>query len=158
METSPIKRSKYILPLSREHHFTLLFSWKIRQGLKNSVDTARIIKYVDYFWKQHMKDHFRQEEELLFNKIKDEFTLKAIADHEQIREMVQRLQVSVSKQTLLAELAEVVDDHVRFEERILFPHLEKNIPEADLQLIAKDLSDDPLKADDFDDAFWKQKS
>jgi hemerythrin-like domain-containing protein len=155
METSPIKRSKYILPLSREHHFTLLFSWKIRQGLKNNIDTDRIIKYVDYFWQQHMREHFRQEEELLFNKIKDEFTMKAVADHEQIREMIQRLQVTVSKQTLLAELAEVVDDHVRFEERTLFPHLEKNIPEAVLQNIEKDLCDDPIKTDDFNDVFWK---
>ena len=34
-EIKPLKRSKELAPLSREHHDGLLFAWKIKQGLAN---------------------------------------------------------------------------------------------------------------------------
>ncbi|MEO5946621.1 MAG: hypothetical protein ABIP79_07360, partial [Chitinophagaceae bacterium] len=57
-ETKPIKRSKQLTPLSREHHDGLLFAWKIRQGLENETPLEQLRKYTMWFWQQHIKPHF----------------------------------------------------------------------------------------------------
>ena len=64
-EYKPIKRSKELAPLSREHHEGLLFAWKIKQGLKNETETKLIAEYVQWFWKNHLQEHFTEEEQIL---------------------------------------------------------------------------------------------
>lgn len=49
MNKKPIRRNENIVKLSKEHHFSLLFCWKIRQGIKMEIPAARIIKYMEYF-------------------------------------------------------------------------------------------------------------
>ena len=44
-EAKPIKRSKQLSPLSREHHDGLLFAWKIRQGFENGTPLEEMRKY-----------------------------------------------------------------------------------------------------------------
>ena len=46
-----------------------------------------------------------------------------------------------------------MDDHVRYEERILFPHLENVLSEEQLAEISKQLPDH-LAKDTFEDRFW----
>ncbi len=67
MADKPIKRNENMVPLSRDHHFGLLFCWKIRQGLKAKIDLERIRKYILHFWKSHLEQHFKEEETLLFS-------------------------------------------------------------------------------------------
>ena len=66
MNKKPIKRNENILKLSKEHHFSLLFCWKIRHGLKTQTDCSRIIKYVQYFKTNFLLPHFSEEEIFLF--------------------------------------------------------------------------------------------
>ncbi|MGN6165980.1 MAG: hemerythrin domain-containing protein [Flavisolibacter sp.] len=160
MEQKPIKRSEHIKQLSKDHHFTLLFSWKIRQGLKHEVDGDRIKKYVAHFWKHDMKPHFLEEEKILFAPVKDDQVQKAIDDHRKIERQVDTVLQSpadkVSEQLL--QLAGLVDAHVRFEERELFPHLEKTLTPAQLEVIGEQLHNEPLLQDNYQDEFWiKQK-
>lgn len=157
MEQKPIKRNKHILQLSKDHHFTLLFSWKIRQGLKYGVDTGRIKKYVQYFWSHDMQSHFREEEEILFMPVKDDKVQKAIDDHKQIKAQIDKIfkplsEEEASRQLLL--LAAAVDDHVRYEERELFPHLEQTLTEAQLETIGEQLKKEPALQDTYEDEFW----
>lgn len=158
METKPIKRSEHIMKLSKEHHSGLLFCWKIRQGLKGEVAAERILKYTKYFWSNHLDEHFREEETILFFPLKDELVQKAIEDHKQIKHTLDTLQESSAEDTKqkLAHLANLIDDHIRYEERKLFPHLEKTLSEAQLKKIGKLLEAQqsaPL-TDDFEDQFW----
>lgn len=160
MEATPIKRSKYILQLSKEHHFTLLFSWKIRQGLKQGVETNRIKKYVAYFWERDMQTHFREEEEILFVPAEGDSVQKAIADHQEIKDLVNEALNSTTEEEArnkLATLANAVDEHVRYEERELFPHLEKVLTEVQLERIAEKLKDEPVLHDEYADQFWIKK-
>ena len=48
---APIKRHQAIVSFSKDHHFGLLLVWKIRQGLKKSIDPVRISNYVLFFFK-----------------------------------------------------------------------------------------------------------
>jgi hemerythrin-like domain-containing protein len=160
MEQKPLKRNKHIIQLSKDHHFTLLFSWKIRQGLKLDVDTKRIKKYVQYFWQNDMQAHFREEEEILFAPVQDVKVQKAIDDHREIKELVDAVvQTPESEATpeQLSLLANTIDAHVRYEERELFPHLEKTLTTEQLENIGAQLSKEAALHDDFEDEFWIKK-
>jgi hemerythrin-like domain-containing protein len=156
MEKKPIKRNKHILQLSKDHHFTLLFCWKIRQGIKMQIDPERIKKYVQYFWQQHMQTHFREEEEILFKPVKDDKVQKALNDHEAINNQVTKaLQVpnDISYEAL-SMLANTVDAHIRYEERELFPHLETVLTESQLASIGEQLNKQEMENDNYQDEFW----
>ena len=158
MEKKPIKRNEYIKKLSREHHLGLLFCWKIRRGLKTNVAAGRICEYVYYFWQQHLQPHFQEEEKFLFAPIKDRQVQRAINEHKYIRQQVKDL-AQYSENNLrkgLAKIADLVDDHVRYEERQLFPHLERTLSKEQLENIGKQMEKHQQLSlgDVYEDQFW----
>jgi hemerythrin-like domain-containing protein len=156
---TPIKRNENIVKLSRDHHASLLFCWKIRQGIKHHIDLDRMINYVRYFWTQHFAPHFGEEEAFLFAPLKDDKVQRALDDHKQIKasiETMDRLGIQ-DREGKLLQLADMVDEHVRYEERILFPHLELSLSDEQLTQIGTQISDEPL-LDTYQDAFWKNPS
>ncbi|RYZ62113.1 MAG: hemerythrin domain-containing protein [Chitinophagaceae bacterium] len=157
MEKKPIKRSQYILPLSKDHHFTLLFCWKIRQGLKHEVEAERIKNYVAHFWEYDMQPHFLEEEEILFAPLKkDEKVAKALNDHRQIEGQVNAILQASGEETVekLMLLADTVETHIRYEERDLFSYLESSLTQTQLEEIGRQLKEEPLLKDDYADEFW----
>ncbi len=158
MNRKPIKRNENILKLSKEHHFSLLFCWKIRQGLKAEIDSKHIIKYVQYFATHFLLPHFREEEVFLFARLDDKRIEKAIDQHKEINKLVAKLAKNTedSANGQLETLANLVDDHVRYEERQLFPYMEKVLTNEQLEAIGKQLNADhslPSK-DEYKDEFW----
>lgn len=156
-EKKPIKRNEHIVKLSKDHHFTLLFCWKIRNGLKLGIEPGRITNYVRYSWQHHLQPHFNEEESILFAPVKDAAVQKALDEHAQIEEQIKAL-ISGEGNTAarLSILADTVDNHVRYEERKLFPHLEKVLTNGQLNTIGKQLAAQhyPVLKDEFADAFW----
>lgn len=159
MDPKPIKRNQNIIPLSKDHHTTLLFCWKITQGVNHGSDTEVMKNYVRYFWKDHMQPHFREEEEILFAPLVDEMVLKAIAEHHQIKEQVDKVLHSEGEATAttLTALSTLVDAHVRYEERQLFPHLEQSLSAEQLSGIGRALEAKTHLPDIFKEEFWKKK-
>ena len=155
METKPIKRNINIVKLSKDHHASLLFCWKIRQGIKYHIHFTRLVDYVQYFWDRHFCEHFKEEEEFLFAPNMDEFVQRGINDHREIQKLIERLspETYLNQQNLLSELADTVNEHVRYEERILFPHLEEKLSDEQLEIIGKQRTDEPL-IDNYEDNFW----
>ncbi|MEO7314214.1 MAG: hemerythrin domain-containing protein [Ginsengibacter sp.] len=156
MEKKPIKRNENIAKLSRDHHASLLFCFKIRQGIKKDVSTERMVRYVQYFEKQHFIPHFTEEEEILFAPLNDAKAQKAIDDHVHILRLAKEISFSgkENQQKELGKLADLVDDHVRYEERVLFPHLEEKLTDEQLEEIGKQISVEAIK-DYYEDEFWK---
>jgi hemerythrin-like domain-containing protein len=157
MIKKPIKRNEHFKKLSKDHHFSLLFCWKIRQGLKKDVATERMCKYVQYFWKQHLLRHFQEEELILFAPLNDRPVQKAIEEHKQIRQQIENLaNCSNDVRKRLAKLIDMVDEHVRYEERGLFPHLEKKLSKEQLENIGKQIQKHhPSSLQDlYEDEFW----
>lgn len=153
-----MKRHESIAILSREHHFGLLFGWKIRQGIKKQVPPERILPYIKYFWENHLLLHFRGEETILFASLKNELVDQARFEHNQIEQLVAQLMIRKTVQPeQLNMLTVLLDHHIRFEERILFPYLEKELPEEKLVTIGMELQqlDHGRPKDAFPDEFWK---
>ena len=157
--TSPIKRDPRLIWLSRDHHNGLLIGWKIRQGIGYKVPTERIIEYVLNAFTAELEPHFAEEEELIFSRLDrtDALRSRAEAEHAAIREMMAKLHTSkVDEVAALLKFADILQAHIRFEERILFPHVEKVIPAKDLDAIGRQLENDHANkgAVSWPDAFW----
>jgi iron-sulfur cluster repair protein YtfE (RIC family) len=159
MKNLPLKRNDNLLKLSRDHHAGLLFCWKIRQGVKYHIETDRMIKYVKYFWNHHLATHFREEEEFLFPPLKDAEVHKALDQHQKIKTFFDKVEVlgMESEDHVLLELADTVDAHIRYEERVLFPHLQEQLTDEQLEMIGEQIVDEPL-TDNFEDEFWRKSS
>src|SRR5690606_513505 len=115
--------------------FALLFCWKIRQGLKRNIETDRMKKYVSYFWKLHYFPHFYEEETVLFILEDDPGCRRAVREHREIEQLIREIEVGLTDAAKLELLADKVEQHVRFEERELFPHLEKALSAEQLRKI-----------------------
>lgn len=163
MDTKPIKRNSQLLPVSREHHFGLLFCWKIRQGIIKSVAVERMLHYVRFFFEGHLDAHFEEEERLLFIDKADALVQSAINQHTALRGQIQGLLLSdagtVSREQL-SRLTDDLDEHIRFEERILFPHLEQALAPGHLNWIGDRLHDHDRHRfiDTYPDVFWLNQS
>jgi iron-sulfur cluster repair protein YtfE (RIC family) len=151
-----MKRHEAIVSLSRDHHTALLFCWKLRQGISKEIEPARMQAYVAYFWETHLQPHFLEEEQLIFPACDPELAGKALQDHHSIRDQVKHVSTSGKVDPVeLAKLADTVDEHVRFEERTLFPNMQKVLAEDLLLGIGKQLAaTHQIHTDDFADPFW----
>jgi hemerythrin-like domain-containing protein len=161
METTirPIKRHEAIVQFSREHHFGLLLIWKIRQGLANGIDPQRISDYVLYFFEEDLKTHFDEEERVLFPRLDDTDLLKrqALEEHREIYSIIAQIR-SNNNAAVLTHFAGALDMHIRFEERVLFNHLQNQLSEDELAALAVE---HPVRTTDIDskwnDHFWIKK-
>jgi hypothetical protein len=157
MIKQPIKRNKHLQSLSREHHTGLLACWKIRQGLKKNIDPLRIKKYFLFFWEGHLKKHFEEEEVLLFNGRGGKITL-ALLQHDQIRKLVTELSNTIDElPAILQKLQSELQEHIRYEEREVFPYIEVSLTLNELERIGTLLIKDHIYSfcDDYPDEFWK---
>ncbi len=141
----PIKRSIQLQPLSQEHHDGLLFVWKIRQVLHNNTPIDKLQEYVRWFWKNHIRPHFFQEEKFLLPCLPVNHPLgkKLKDDHTEIRELMLSIDREVERPDLIS-LANFIELHIRWEEREFFQYLESNLSAAELEDISKKLNDHPV--------------
>jgi hemerythrin-like domain-containing protein len=154
-EIKPIKRSKELAPLSREHHNGLLFVWKIREGLKLNVSVSKLRSYAIWFWHQRVKPHFFQEEKILlpFMPADHPMALRLKKEHECIREFILSIDHEAEAETFI-QLADLVDEHIRFEERELYPYLEQTLSADQLHTIFIELEEHPISCEEWTDEFW----
>jgi hemerythrin-like domain-containing protein len=154
----PIKRSPQLAPLSREHHEALLFIWKVRQGLKNGTSIDKLRSYTLWYWKEHVKTHFFQEEKILLPYMPAGHPMaeQLKKEHDQIRELVLTLDKEADEPTL-TQLCDLVDKHIRFEERQLFGFIESSLNQAQLDTIKKELAEHPVSCEVWEDVFWVKK-
>ena len=153
----PIKRSAALAPLSREHHDALLLVWKIRHGLKNDIELGRIAGYCQWFWQHLLQQHFKMEEKVLipFLGIGSAMASRLLSEHADIRDLVKAVSVEPETPTL-ENLATVLNDHIRFEERFLFNEVESLATPEQLQQMSEDLQEEKLSGI-WEDEFWTIK-
>ncbi|MEX6688005.1 hemerythrin domain-containing protein [Danxiaibacter flavus] len=155
-----MKRNQKIVPLSRDHHSGLLFCWKIRQGLTLGADISRIRNYVLYYWEHHLLHHFKEEEKILFI-LKDNMLIqKAVDDHQRIETLIDTIKQEKADTDTYQSLASMVNDHIRYEERELFPYLEETLSQDQLMAIGEELQrlHAAETADNYEDHFWVKTS
>jgi iron-sulfur cluster repair protein YtfE (RIC family) len=156
-KNNPIKRSEALKALSKDHHFNLLFIWKIRQGLKLKVELLRIKNFIAHFLNEQILQHFSKEENYLFCLLPGDEPLRLHAESE--HSAIKKIGAAISEQNIsenkIEEFTNLLESHIRFEERTFFPYIEKNISYEKLAKAAIHFAAE--HSDDWSDAFWLTK-
>lgn len=153
IKTPPIKRCEAIHSLSRDHHHGLLLCWKIKTGLGKQIPVNRIKKYSDWFYKYHIHPHFLIEEKYIFPFLgrNHELIQKALADHQRLRALfTSEEDIKIS----LELMVEILKNHIRFEERMLFNEIQKIATSDQLKTIEEHHTQQRFE-ENTEDEFWK---
>ncbi len=147
----PLKRHEALKPLSRQHHFGLLFCWKIRKGFDEKIPVDRIKTYASWFFMNEILPHFKIEEDYIFPVLGTEnpLIIRALKEHRSIERLFQDPQ---NPENSLSLLEEELKAHIRFEEKVLFTEIQKvateeelkNIEELHIKLNSKETYPDPF--------------
>ncbi|MDE3235541.1 MAG: hemerythrin domain-containing protein [Bacteroidota bacterium] len=143
----PIKRSEALQPLSRQHHNGLLFCLLLGKGLKKQAALKILQDFCIAFYEEDLLLHFQLEEHnLLILSTKYPLLAEGIArmkdEHTLISELFTSLRTKIKAETL-SSIETVVEQHIRFEERQLFPLIESTITPQELQNIGVALANEP---------------
>lgn len=153
-----MKRDENLQALSRDHHHGLLLGWKIRQGLKYLVGPDVIADYIKYFFEKALLPHFKEEEIIILSYLPDdnELKLRTQEEHKIIDKKVKALGGNILPEAAaLLEIASLLDSHIRFEERELFPYLEKQLSSDQLNEIGASIDSNHIPfVEDFTPDFW----
>lgn len=158
--TTPIKRHPAFVAFSKDHHFGLMLVWKIKTGFNGGVNPERISNYVLYFFEEDLQHHFHEEEQLIFSKMlaDDALRKQAEAEHESIYAIVEQIKQNKHDKDLLHRFAVMLDDHIRFEERILFNRLQQIWEPVQLEEILQHSTERGGDCDaGWNDQFWLKK-
>jgi hypothetical protein len=142
-----MKRSPALVPLSRDHHHALEAARRLRSATDVDVDSA--IRHFEAYWEPRGSWHFDIEERLVLVAVPGygdrewaEAADRVREEHAAIRVGAAALAFSVPEHRLSAAqgLGQLLHDHVRFEERHLFPLLEDRLSEGRLQELGSALA------------------
>jgi hemerythrin-like domain-containing protein len=130
-----MKRNKNLVPLSWEHHDGLVAAFRLKQGLKKNVEKEVLTEYLIFIWENNLLKHFDNEEQIFPNLMKSldggatELLERFESEHLMLRELVKRLMKN-KKHTkeIVEQFSQLLERHIRFEERALFPFIEKRTP------------------------------
>ena len=133
----PIKRHPSLVRFSREHHSGLMLVFKIRSGLKNSEELSALVSSAISSYNEELVPHFIDEEENLFPLLPegDPMRIRAESDHQIIRNFISDMQKGNASLDLLYRFADLLESHIRFEERELFNRLQDTLSSEQLEKI-----------------------
>ena len=149
----PIKRAEYLKTLSREHHHGLLLCWKIKTGFSKGVSIERMKLYLDWFFKNYLQPHFEIEEIYIFPILGNENILvkQAIEEHKLITSLFYNTsQIETSIRQIQIDL----ENHIRFEERVLFNEIQKVASSENMEALTK-IHNSEKFIDNTTDVFWE---
>jgi len=155
-----MKRDKNLVNLSSEHHDGLVIALRIKKALEKPNNYQVVINYVLHLW-DSLKNHFNQEEENFLQSEnidkENELIKRMLNEHERFEELVNRVSIGNDKiREDLTEFSELLNDHIRFEERELFPYVEQSLTEDELEQIGINLEKTHQDLDkNWGPKFWK---
>ncbi len=136
-----MKRDLSLQPLSWQHHDTLMACLMIEKGVKKNADVKILQDFTRHIWEKDIDTHFRLEENHLIPHLRKnhfpEYLLKSLLnDHDLLRNISTRLLNGGATHKLFLSFANLLEQHVRFEERVVFEKAQELIPEEELQKVA----------------------
>lgn len=133
-----MKRDDSLRPLSREHLGALTVAKKLRDA-DNSTGLAETFLN---FWQEDGQRHFRVEEEVLLPiwamhaSVDRPGVMRMLEDHLTIRRWALEIETRGLSVDEACDLGELLNAHVRFEERELFPQIEADLDGTALRELA----------------------
>ena len=133
-----MKRSEALRALSHQHHQGLFAALRLKRAGPETAAEARKV-FLDFFQREGSR-HFRAEEEFLLPAFARHTgadapaIVRVLTEHVDLRRGGQDLERSTDPNpATLRELGERLESHIRFEERVLFPMIEEDLPVDELE-------------------------
>jgi hemerythrin-like domain-containing protein len=114
-----VKRHPALVPLSHDHHHALAQARRLRE--QGAAGAAAFLR----FFASETTRHFREEEELVFPLLYDDepdSLREILLQHHRLRTLASRLR---GGEDVTAELASLLETHIRLEERELFEMIQR---------------------------------
>ncbi len=143
-----MRRSRQLKPLSSDHHHALLVAFQLKQALAGHAESAGaprdlpgLVALVRRFDEQVLRTHVRIEEDVLGAYLPAEDFRRLRSEHVELVRLVggSRGPAPAEQRAALADFAALLDRHVRWEERELFPYAEGHVDDATLAVIGGEL-------------------
>jgi iron-sulfur cluster repair protein YtfE (RIC family) len=133
-----MQRATVLQPLSRQHKTMLMTCLLLRKGSQKKSPVQVMVDFFLKSWEADMLPHFEQEEKILvplLNKFTagKSYAAAILRDHELLRNAVEHLHQQAHQGRLLEAIAEQLNQHIRYEERIVFQDMNAFVPARDLQ-------------------------
>lgn len=131
-----MKRHDALAALSRDHHQALVIAQRLKRASETTAAGARQ-SFLEY-WRVDGQRHFREEEEILLPSYAGHgdpevpIVARVVIDHIRIRRLAHEIAAGAPPLATLHFLGAQLAEHVRREERELFPLIESALPEAEL--------------------------
>lgn len=108
---------------------------------------------MDWFYPLHLLPYFQQEEIYYFRILGEEnaHVRQAVSEHRQLSELFEKAHLT---QEELQQTAELLENHIRFEERILFKEVQEHAGPFDLPDNG-DLETKGVFVENEEDPFWE---
>jgi len=129
-----MKRSKALTRLSREHHLALVLARRaLGVGFEDEEAACRFMSQAAETFRRELEPHFQLEEAALLpalNSVGEHLLVtRTLTEHEELRRLAKRLKKQDADS--VHRFGELLEAHVRFEERELFARAESLLtPEA----------------------------
>jgi hemerythrin-like domain-containing protein len=136
-----MKRHRALRPLSSEHHQALLVAFKVQKSLSGHAENAGaprdlpgLVTLVRRFEEEVLAPHARAEEELLGAFLTEGDMARLREEHLELRRLssAARTARGEAARPELSAFADLLERHVRWEERELFPYAEGHVDAATL--------------------------
>jgi hemerythrin-like domain-containing protein len=143
-----MKRSRELKPLSSEHHQALLVAFQLKQGLAGHAESAGapkdlpgLLQLARRFDEQILRPHTRAEEELLVRIVPEGDLVRLRTEHGELSRLLDLARTArpTDLRAHLSAFADLLERHVRWEERELFTYAEGHMDEATLARIGGEL-------------------
>jgi quercetin dioxygenase-like cupin family protein len=139
-----MRRHHALVPLSHDHHHSLVEARRLRRAADGPGADSAARAFLRFFRAESVR-HFREEEELLFPLVAGlsearEPVVRALLEHQRLHALAAELEPEARDgrpaPEIMRELGELVDVHVRYEERELFPLIERLASDVALGALA----------------------
>jgi len=115
------RRHPLVVNFSREHHFGLVFCRHMMRLIESKSDIEHIRLLFGLFWKNELKNHTESEEEFISTLQTVPEIRQMESDHIKLGEMFAECHDYGYDE--LKDLANLLENHIRFEEKVLFPRV-----------------------------------
>lgn len=145
-----MKRHEALIPLSREHHGTLILARLLRsdappyKGLP--LDAKGKAEYALKYYHNELIEHFEQEEKMIpmlngVNASLDSLLACMKLEHQELHSLFSSLDQNHELSSQLDLIGRALESHVRKEDRVLFPLIQESCTEEELNKITEILTE-----------------
>ena len=144
-------RHPSLIPLSHDHHHGLALALRCRKqalGQLKPMGAAGLRERADElsaFYTSNLVAHFRAEEEVLFPVLRSAIPESSplidelIHEHGEIRQRMAQIESGTGLAKLIFDLGDLLERHIRKEERELFPFFERHIDDSQAEIVGAEL-------------------